>query len=57
MLHDSYSIGCAAGMTDSNCYVVEINSDQVYRTYMYADSDASECAEAKKMLQIAQAIW
>jgi hypothetical protein len=44
-------------MTDSICYVVEINSDHVYRTYMYADSDASECAEAKKMLQIAQAIW
>jgi hypothetical protein len=56
-LPDSYSIGCVAGMTDSICYVVEINSDHVYRTYMYADSDASKCAEAKKMLQIAQAIW
>lgn len=56
-LPDSYSIGCVAGMTDSICYVVEINSDHVYRTYMYADSDASECAEAKKMLQLVHAIW
>lgn len=37
-------------------YVVEINKDQKYRTYLYDNPSEAKCSEAKQMLEIARII-
>ena len=38
---------------DGVSYVVEINKDQQYRTYLYDNPAQAKCSEAKQMLEIA----
>jgi hypothetical protein len=55
-LPDAERAGCSGRMNDGYSYVVELNVERVYRTYMYDNPDASKCADAKRMLSIAAAV-
>jgi hypothetical protein len=52
-LPDAFAIGCSTQMFDGVSYVVEINKDQKYRTYLYDNPAQAKCSEAKQMLEIA----
>jgi len=52
-LPDALSIGCNTQIFDGVSYVVEINKDQTYRTYLYDNPSHAKCSEAKQMLEIA----
>jgi hypothetical protein len=51
-LPDALAIGCSTQIFDGMSYVVEINKDQNYRTYLYDNPDHAKCSEAKQMLEI-----
>jgi len=51
-LPDANSIGCSAPADDGIGYVVEINLDNSYRTYMYDNPQLAKCKEAKQMMEI-----
>ena len=51
-LPDASGVGCNAGINDGMSYVVEINKDSEYRTYMYDNPDHAQCDEAKQMLKV-----
>jgi hypothetical protein len=55
-LPDARAIRCQPLVKDGFGYVVETNAERVYRTYRYGNPDWAECAEAKRMLSIAEAI-
>jgi len=55
-LPDAERAGCSGRMNDGYSYVVELNVERVYRTYMYDNPDASKCADARRMLAIAEAV-
>ncbi|MFL6253705.1 MAG: hypothetical protein ACJ74T_01655 [Pyrinomonadaceae bacterium] len=55
-LPDAERAGCSGRLNDGYSYVVELNVERVYRTYMYDNPDASKCADAKRMLSIAAAV-
>jgi hypothetical protein len=52
-LPDAPAVGCSPQIFDGVSYVVEINKDQTYRTYLYDNPSQSKCSEAKQMLEIA----
>lgn len=52
-LPDALAIGCNTQIFDGVSYVVEINKDQKYRTYLYDNPSQAKCGEAKQMLEIA----
>lgn len=52
-LPDALAIGCSTRIFDGVSYVVEINKDQKYRTYLYDNPGHAKCSEAKQMLEIA----
>lgn len=56
-LPDAEEIGCNPGIIDGFSYVVEINMNHTYRTYMYENPDYAKCPESKKILKIACIIW
>ena len=51
-LPDAPAVGCSTQIFDGVSYVVEINKDQKYRTYLYDNPSQSKCSEAKQMLEI-----
>ena len=51
-LPDAPAIGCNPLMLDGVRYVVEINMNKTYRTYMYANPQYAKCSEAKRMIEI-----
>ena len=53
MLPDPSEINCEIFGFDNIGYVVEINQDKVYRTYMYS---GAKCSEAKQMEEIGEII-
>ena len=55
-LPDAVAIGCSAMINDGMSYVVEYNSDGVYRTYMYDNPVYAKCGEAKRMIVIGNTI-
>ncbi|MGH9904401.1 MAG: hypothetical protein ACRD8U_02325 [Pyrinomonadaceae bacterium] len=55
-LPDAASLLCDPGGKDGTSYVVEINMNRMYRTYMYHDPDYANCNEAKQMMRIGEII-
>jgi hypothetical protein len=55
-LPDGSEVQCNATMFDGVGYVVEINMDRTYRTYMYENPALAKCGEAQQMKQIAKII-
>jgi hypothetical protein len=55
-LPDASSIRCEVGITDGKSYVVEVNKDRTYRTYMYDNPNHAKCAEAKQMIKLGEVI-
>ena len=53
-LPDALVAGCNTYMFDGANYVVEINKDKKYRTYLYDNPTHSKCSEAKQMLKIGE---
>ena len=56
-LPDASEIGCNPHVLDGIGYVVEINSNKTYRTYMYANPQYAECSEAKRMIEISNILF
>lgn len=55
-LPDAAAVECDPGGKDGTSYVVEINMNKTYRTYMYHDPDYAKCNEAKQVLKIGEII-
>ncbi len=55
-LPDAAGIQCKAGVLDGIGYIVEVNKDKAYRTYMYDNPQHAKCDEAKQMIKIANII-
>jgi hypothetical protein len=55
-LPDASAVGCSAGINDGMSYVVEVNKDKAYRTYMYDNPDHATCVEAEQMLKVVEII-
>ena len=55
-LPDALVAGCNTHIFDGAKYVVELNKDKRYRTYMYDNPTYSRCSEAKQMLKIGEII-
>ena len=43
---------CSTYINDGFSYVVEINHESTYRTYMYDNPSLSKCEQAKRMINI-----
>jgi hypothetical protein len=55
-LPDGSAIGCSPMINDGMSYVVEFNSNGIYRTYLYDNPDYAKCKEAKQMIAIGNII-
>jgi hypothetical protein len=55
-LPDGLAAGCKTDLFDGTSYVVEINKDETYRTYLYDNPKYSRCSEAKQMVRIGEII-
>jgi hypothetical protein len=55
-LPDASEVNCEGGINDGKSYVVEINKDRVYRTYMYDNPNFAKCGEAQQMIEIGEII-
>ena len=55
-LPDAAEIQCSASINDGMSYVVEINHEFTYRTYLYDNPAYSKCVEAQRMISIANFI-
>lgn len=55
-LPDASEVGCNTFILDGMVYVVEINMDKSYRTYMYDNPAYAKCVEAKRMIEIGRII-
>ena len=55
-LPDAKEINCEGGATDGISFVVEYNSQNTYRTYMYDNPNVAKCEEAKRMIEIVKII-
>jgi hypothetical protein len=55
-LPDASAIQCRAGVVDGVGYIVEVNANRSYRTYMYDNPEYAKCGEAKQMIGIADII-
>lgn len=51
-LPDAQEIKCTGGALDGMSYVVELNYERTYRTYMYDNPSYAECVQAKRMIAI-----
>ncbi|HEX4947877.1 MAG TPA: hypothetical protein VFZ34_14490 [Blastocatellia bacterium] len=57
ILPDAEAIDCSAMINDGISYVVEINMNHTYRTYMYDNPNYAKCPEAKQIMKVARIIW
>ena len=55
-LPDASEARCNTHVKDGVSYVVEINMNQTYRTYMYDNPHHAECDEARRIVRIGQII-
>lgn len=55
-LPDAGEIKCSTMMEDGMSYVVEINQDFTYRTYMYDNPSYAKCDQAQRMISIGNLI-
>jgi hypothetical protein len=55
-LPDASEAQCSAGVLDGMSYVVEVNMNKSYRTYMYDNPNYTKCNEAKQMINIGEII-
>lgn len=55
-LPDALAINCNTHMFDGKSYVVEINKDKAYRTYLYDNPRHAKCGEAKQILTMGEII-
>jgi hypothetical protein len=55
-LPDASAVGCNAGINDGMSYVVEVNKERAYRTYMYDNPTHAKCDEAEQMLKVGEII-
>ena len=55
-LQDAAEIQCSTMVEDGMSYVVEINYDNTYRTYLYDNPSYAECEQARKMIEIGNTI-
>jgi len=55
-LPDASAVGCNTQIFDGRSYVVEINKDKTYRTYLYDNPKHAPCSEAKQILEIGEII-
>jgi hypothetical protein len=53
-LPDASEVDCNTFIQDGKGYVVEINMNRIYRTYMYDNPDHARCENARKMIQIGE---
>lgn len=53
-LPDATSIRCEGNVEDGVGYVVEYNTDNAYRTYLYDNPQYAKCKEAKQMIEIVE---
>ena len=51
-LPDADEIGCHTSMLDGMSYVVEVNYELTYRTYLYDNPKYAKCEQAKRMIAI-----
>jgi hypothetical protein len=55
-LPDASAVQCSTYIKDGTSYVVEINADETYRTYLYDNPNHAQCDEAKRMIRIGEII-
>ena len=55
-LPDAEEIQCSTRINDGMSYVVEINHENTYRTYLYDNPSYAECEQAKAMIRIGNLI-
>ncbi|MCP9496800.1 MAG: hypothetical protein MSG64_20375 [Pyrinomonadaceae bacterium MAG19_C2-C3] len=55
-LPDASAVQCSTHVLDGMSYVVEINMNKTYRTYMYDNPNYAKCNEAKQMIEIGEII-
>jgi hypothetical protein len=51
-LPDAAAIDCKVGALDGSTYVVEVNTNKTYRTYLYDTPQFAKCSEAKRVVEI-----
>jgi len=51
-LPDAEAIGCSPSVLDGMSYVVELNNERTYRTYLYDNPSYAKCEQAKRMISI-----
>ena len=56
VLPDSSKLKYEDGVMDGKSYVIETNSDYLYRTYQYGNPNYVKLKEAKQMVEIGQII-
>jgi hypothetical protein len=56
-LPDASELNCNVGGLDGGAYVVEINKDNTYRTYMYDMPSEAKCNEARQMMEIGDTLF
>jgi hypothetical protein len=56
-LPDASELNCNVNGIDGGAYVVEVNRDRTYRTYMYDSPSEAKCNEAKQMIKIGDIIF
>jgi hypothetical protein len=55
-LPDASEVKCNTYINDGMSYVVEVNANNTYRTYLYDNPDYAKCREAKQMIGIIKII-
>lgn len=55
-LPDASAVQCSTYIKDGTSYIVEINADKTYRTYLYDNPKYAQCDEAKQMIRIGEII-
>jgi hypothetical protein len=55
-LPDADELQCNPGVNDGMSYVVELNSQGTYRTYMYENPSFAKCPSAQQMIRIGNTI-
>lgn len=55
-LPDAAAVGCNTYVNDGTSYVVEINKNRIYRTYLYDNPKYARCNEARQMIEIGEII-
>ncbi len=55
-LPDAWTTQCRGGGLDGTRYIVEIDNDKTYRTYMYDNPNPAKCYGAKQIIKIGEIV-